>query len=54
MGDVVSTAEALQLIDYRTQPDRYLHWRLFFDGPVATLAMDIDEDKACSRVTSPS
>lgn len=45
MSDVVSPAEALQLIDYRTQPDRYLHWRLFFDGPVATLAMDIDEDK---------
>ncbi len=28
----------------RPHPDRYAHWRLTFDGPVATLAMDVDED----------
>src|SRR6185503_12841945 len=25
-------------------PDRYVHWHLTFDGPVATLAMDVDEE----------
>jgi len=30
---------------YDTHPDRYSHWRLAFDGPVATLSMDVDEDK---------
>src|SRR6187200_3674624 len=31
-------------VDFRTQPDRYRHWRLSVDGPVATLAMDVAED----------
>jgi len=31
-------------VDYQTHPDRYAHWRLSFDGPVATLAMDTRED----------
>jgi benzoyl-CoA-dihydrodiol lyase len=30
--------------DYRTDPSHYKHWRLAFDGPVATLAMDVAED----------
>jgi benzoyl-CoA-dihydrodiol lyase len=29
-------------IDFQTQPDRYRHWRLSFDGPVALLTMDVD------------
>ena len=29
-------------IDFQTQPDRYRHWRLAFDGPVASLTMDVD------------
>jgi benzoyl-CoA-dihydrodiol lyase len=32
------------MIDFQTQPDRYKHWRLAFDGPVATLSMDVAED----------
>jgi benzoyl-CoA-dihydrodiol lyase len=32
------------LVDYQTHPDRYAHWRLAFDGPVATLTLDIDEN----------
>jgi benzoyl-CoA-dihydrodiol lyase len=28
-----------------THPDRYVHWRLVFDGPVATLSMDVNEEK---------
>ena len=31
-------------VDYRTDPSRYRHWKLTFDGPVATLAMDVAED----------
>ncbi len=31
-------------VDYQTSPDQYRHWKLSFDGPVATLAADIDED----------
>ena len=31
------------MIDFRTSPDQYRHWKLLFDGNVATLAMDVDE-----------
>ncbi len=31
-------------VDYRTDPSQYKHWKLSFDGPVATLAIDIAED----------
>jgi benzoyl-CoA-dihydrodiol lyase len=30
------------VIDFRTDPTRYRHWKLSFDGPVATLTMDVD------------
>jgi len=30
------------MIDFQTSPDRYKHWRLSFDGPVATLTMDVN------------
>ncbi len=33
------------MIRFDTQPDNYNHWKLSFDGAVATLALDIDEDK---------
>src|SRR5438309_1098552 len=32
------------LVDFRTEPAGYKHWKLTFDGPVATLAMDVRED----------
>ncbi len=32
------------MIDFITHPDRYRHWKLSIDGPVATLAMDVRED----------
>ena len=48
MHDNASTPEgpvaARNAIDYRTEPARYRHWRLSFDGAVATLAMDVAED----------
>ncbi len=31
-------------IDFQTDPSRWRHWKLSFDGPVATLAMDVDEN----------
>ena len=31
-------------IDYRTEPSKYHHWSLKFDGAVATLAMNVDEN----------
>lgn len=31
-------------IDFRTEPARYRHWKLSVDGPVATLAMNVDEN----------
>jgi benzoyl-CoA-dihydrodiol lyase len=30
-------------VEFRTSPDRYRHWRLVTEGPVATLTMDVDE-----------
>jgi len=33
------------MITFDTAPDKYNHWKLSFDGPVATLALDIAEDK---------
>jgi benzoyl-CoA-dihydrodiol lyase len=31
-------------VDYQTDPSRYRHWKLTFDGPIATLTADFDED----------
>ncbi len=31
-------------IDFRTNPDEYKHWNLTFDGRVARLALDVEED----------
>jgi len=30
------------MIDFNTHPDRYRHWKLDVDGPIATLALDVD------------
>ncbi|MFI0351231.1 2,3-epoxybenzoyl-CoA dihydrolase [Actinomadura sp. 9N407] len=30
-------------VEFRTEPSRYRHWRLTFDGSVATLVMDVDD-----------
>jgi benzoyl-CoA-dihydrodiol lyase len=31
-------------VDYQTEPSRYKHWKLKFDGPVATLLAGFDEN----------
>src|SRR5438067_13556001 len=30
------------VIDFQTDPSRYRHWRLEYDGPVASLILDVD------------
>ena len=44
------TAEALAtraqpFHTFDTHPDRYAHWELAFDGQVATLTLDVDENR---------
>src|SRR5437899_2581838 len=36
------------MITFETHPDRYKHWKLSFDGPIATLSMDVREDAGLS------
>jgi benzoyl-CoA-dihydrodiol lyase len=33
-----------QRVDYQTSPSQYKHWKLSFEGPIATLTADIDEN----------
>ena len=40
---MADTAERVW-VDFRTEPSKYRHWKLTFNGPVATLAMDVKED----------
>jgi benzoyl-CoA-dihydrodiol lyase len=35
-------------ISFETSPDRYRHWKLSIEGPVATLSMDVQEDGGLS------
>ncbi len=36
------------MITFDTHPDRYQHWKLSVDGPIATLSMDVREDAGLS------
>ena len=45
--DVAATEQSQAKVeppDYRTEPGKYKHWKLSFDGTVATLTMDVAED----------
>jgi benzoyl-CoA-dihydrodiol lyase len=35
-------------LSFETDPSRYRHWKLTFDGPIATLSMDVQEDAGLS------
>ena len=35
-------------VTFETRPDQYRHWQLAFDGPLATLSMDVREDAGLS------
>ncbi len=39
-------------VDYRTDPSQYRHWKLTFEGPVATLGIDIAEDGGIRDATA--
>src|SRR3954466_9056915 len=43
-----ATKAAMPAVSFDTAPDRYRHWKLTFDGPVATLSMDVQEDAGLS------
>ncbi|MFN9389235.1 MAG: enoyl-CoA hydratase-related protein, partial [Betaproteobacteria bacterium] len=36
---------AAQTVDFDTEPSRYAHWKLAVDGEVATLSMDVNEER---------
>lgn len=40
--DIATTAPAP--VTFERHPDHYRHWKLTFDGPIATLSMDVDEE----------
>ena len=41
--DTPQDTPTLPVIDFRTDPARYKHWKLAIDGAVATLTMDVSE-----------
>jgi len=43
-----SAVSALPSVSFETHPSTYRHWRLTFDGPIATLGMDVQEDAGLS------
>jgi benzoyl-CoA-dihydrodiol lyase len=43
---VSESKTAASFVDYQTDPSRYRHWRLTFDGPLATLTLDVQENGA--------
>jgi len=45
MSAVDPVATDTPYVTYDTRPDRYAHWKLAFDGPVATLTLDVAEDR---------
>jgi benzoyl-CoA-dihydrodiol lyase len=44
MGSSVTNPAHTQRICWETCPDQYRHWTLSFDGPVASLSLDVAED----------
>ncbi|MEW6298250.1 MAG: 2,3-epoxybenzoyl-CoA dihydrolase [Thermodesulfobacteriota bacterium] len=44
-ADAPANTADTPLVDYQTHPEQYQHWRLTCDGPVATLALDVKEDR---------
>jgi benzoyl-CoA-dihydrodiol lyase len=44
----LGTTSVSRSVTFETHPGQYRHWKLAFDGPVATLAMDVQEDGGLS------
>src|SRR5688572_24240385 len=45
---MATSTSATPTVNFDTHPDRYQHWKLSFDGPIATLSMDVKEDAGLS------
>ena len=43
-ADASATANGALRVEYQTSPSAYRHWKLAFNGPVATLSADFDEN----------
>src|ERR1700752_203781 len=44
MSEQTASTASAPRVDYQTDPSQYRHWKLSFEGQVATLAMDVAED----------
>ena len=44
----MEVASIARPVSFERHPDGYKHWKLSFDGPVATLSMDVQEDGGLS------
>ncbi len=44
MSTTAPVSPVAQRVDYQTHPSQYRHWKLSFEGSVATLAADFDEN----------
>ena len=44
MSENSASQNASKRIDFQTGPSKYRHWRVEYDGPVANLYMDVDEN----------
>ena len=47
-GMATATDAKMPAVRFETDPTRYKHWKLAFDGPIATLSMDVQEDAGLS------
>ncbi len=47
-GMATATNTTPDRLVFETSPERYRHWKLAFDGPIATLSMDVQEDAGLS------
>jgi benzoyl-CoA-dihydrodiol lyase len=45
MSAVPQSKQQAGLVTFDRSPEQYVHWRLACDGPVASLALDVNEDK---------
>src|SRR5881394_435206 len=44
MNDATTERDTMPDVTYDAHPDTYRHWKLGFDGPIATLALGTDEN----------
>ncbi|MCR4375039.1 MAG: benzoyl-CoA-dihydrodiol lyase, partial [Acidobacteria bacterium] len=44
MATTDTAAPTMPVVSFEAHPSAYRHWKLTFDGPVATLGMDVQED----------